>query len=137
MKLDDRPLLELLAQRSERFANLEQTVARAVPLIEAEFAPFEKYCGKVAVTFVSGSKTTITAAWRYRLPCRSTMAIKANLELHPQGWIMNGNQRSVNVWPLSPEAVAAAFVQVNETVAEAAFEAVVLGEGWRLRHILQ
>ena len=137
MKLDDRPLLELLAQRSERFANLEQTVAHAVPLIEAEFAPFENYCGKVAVTFVSGSKTTITAAWRSRLPCRSKMAIKANLELHPQGWIMNGNQRSVNVWPLSPEAVAEAFVTVNQTVAEAAFEAVVLGEGWRLRHILQ
>ena len=38
---------------------------------------------------------------------------------------------------ISPEAVAAAFVQVNETVAEAAFEAVVLGEGWRMRHILQ
>jgi len=50
---------------------------------------------------------------------------------------MKGNQRSVNVLPLSPEAVAAAFVQVNETVAEAAFEAVVLGEGWRLRHFLQ
>lgn len=137
MKLDDRPLLELLAQRSERFANLEQAVARAVPLIETEFAPFENYCGKVAVTFASGSKTTITAAWRYRLPCGSKMAIKANLELHPQGWIMKGNQRSVNVLPLSPEAVAAAFVQVNETVAEAAFEAVVLGEGWRLRHFLQ
>ncbi|MFM7654378.1 MAG: hypothetical protein ACKO56_03170 [Paracoccaceae bacterium] len=112
-------------------------MARVVPLIEAEFAPFEKHCGKVAVSLVSGSKTTITAAWRYRLPCGSKMAIKANLELHPQGWIMNGNQRSVNVWPLSPEAVTAAFVRVNEKTAEAAFEAIVLEEPWQLRHIVQ
>ena len=37
----------------------------------------------------------------------------------------------------APDAVAEAFVTVNQTVAEAAFEAIVLGEGWRLRHILQ
>ena len=42
-----------------------------------------------------------------------------------------------SVMVCSPEAVAAAFLHVNQTVAEAAFEAVVLGEGWQLRQILQ
>jgi hypothetical protein len=137
MKLDDKPLLAVLAERAERITSLKQMADGACALIATELEPFEKYCGKVAVTFLSGSKTTITAAWRYRLPCGTKLAIEAKLELHPQGWVMNGNQRSVNVWPLSREAVAEAFVTVNQTVAEAAFEAVVLGEGWRLRHILQ
>lgn len=137
MKLDDRPLLELLAQRSECFANLEQTVVRAVPLIEAEFAPFEKYCGKVAVSFLSGSKTTITAAWRYRLPCGSRLSLSARLEHQAQGWMVIGKRLAVQVATLSPEAVSAAFVRVNEMTAEAAFEAIVLEEPWQLRHILQ
>jgi hypothetical protein len=137
MKLDDRPLLELLAQRSECFANLEQTVVRAVPLIEAEFAPFEKYCGKVAVSFLSGSKTTITAAWRYRLPCGSRLSLSARLEHQAQGWMVIGKRLAVQVATLSPEAVSAAFVRVNEKTAEAAFEAIVLEEPWQLRHILQ
>ena len=137
MKLDDKPLRSLLAERDERLASLEQVADRACALIAAELAPFEKYCGKVAIAFTSGPKTRITAHWPYRAPCGTKLAFTACLEHHALGWIMVSGRRGTTVKLLSPEGIAAAFIQVIEKAAEAAFEAVVLGEGWRLRHILQ
>jgi hypothetical protein len=137
MKLDDKPLLAVLAERGERITSLERMADRACALIATDLEPFEKYCGKVVVSFLSGSKTTITAAWRYRLPCGTKLSLSALLEHQMQGWMMIGKRLAVPVATLSPEAVSAAFVRVNEKTAEAAFEAIVLEEPWQLRHILQ
>ncbi len=137
MKLDDKPLLELLAIREKRIASLEELGRCACVLINPELAPFEKYCGKVAFAVQAGQKVAITASWQYRAPCGKKLALKATLERQRDGWMMVGKRLAVPVAALSPGAVAEAFITVNQTVAEAVFEAVVLGEGWRLRHILQ
>jgi hypothetical protein len=137
MKLDDKPLLELLAVREKRIASLGELGRRACVLINTELAPFEKYCGKAAFAVQAGQKVAITASWQYRAPCGTTLALKATLERQRDGWMMIGKRLAVPVAALSPEAVSAAFVRVNEKTAEAAFEAIVLEEPWQLRHILQ
>ena len=137
MKLDDRPLLDIFAQRSERIEELKQALAMAVPLIKMEFEPFEKYCGKTEVSYSVSPITQLTVSWRWQAPDGTKLCFSATLRDRGKSWVMNGKQRSINLASVSEEALAKAFVELNVEKAEAAFEAVVLDEPWQIPTLLR
>jgi|LauGreDrversion4_2_1035121.scaffolds.fasta_scaffold391778_2 hypothetical protein len=129
MILDDKPLLTQLAKERSLIATMEQAAEQACALIARELEPFEKYIGPVTVTVgPTKAETFVTAAWRYRLPNGAWMAIIAKLELDDYGWTIRSKHfrsLSQSIRPLTSDSLAAAFLKVNGTVAEQAFEAIV------------
>lgn len=117
-------------------------IERACVLIAAEFAPFEKYCGKVSVGYrfenATGTTVAIGARWAYKAPDGTRLGFTARLREHPHGWEMwRDTHRHLTVPALRPENVAETFIRLHGRQAEAAFEAIVLEEPWQLRQILQ
>lgn len=139
MLLDDRPILarKLAAQKqSDALLDLCQ---RACPGIAAQFAPFEKYCGAVNVfaALTSHDSAQITAGFSYRQPHGPRLAFTVTVRRRGDDLVLVDRRGSAPIAVPEPSCIALEFLDSVERQAEAAFEAVVLDEPWRLRQIFR
>lgn len=137
MYLDDAPILARKMAAQRRSDALMDLCFRACPAIAEQFQPFEKYCGPVdvSVTLTSHESAQITAGFRYRQPHGPRLAFTATVRRHGDDLVLVDRRGSAPIAVPEPGCIALAFLDAVAAQAERAFEAIVLGEPWRLRHI--
>jgi len=137
MYLDDAPILARKMAAQRRSDALRDLCLRACPAIAEQFQPFEKYCGPVdvSVTLTSHDSAQITAGFRYRQPHGPTLAFTATVRRRGDDLVLVDRRGSAPIAVPEPGCIALAFLDAVAAQAERAFEAIVLGEPWRLRHI--
>ena len=137
MYLDDGPILARKMAAQKRSDALMDLCFRACPAIAEQFQPFEKYCGPVdvSVTLTSHDSAQITAGFRYRQPHGPRLAFTATVRRHGDDLVLVDRGGSAPIAVPEPSWIALAFLDAVAAQAERAFEAIVLGEPWRLRQI--
>lgn len=137
MKLDDAPILERKRQRERTIKNqLEMSIA-AGPLVMEQFEPFEKYIGKPEWC-VGTEGLHLMLIYPAKTAGGNRICFSANLRFPVAGRAaVSSSKLMVYLDGNSPEGIAEAFVACLTTIAEEAFEAIVLDETWRLERILR
>lgn len=137
MYLDDAPILARKMATQKQSEALHDLCLRACPAIAEQFQPFETYCGPVdvSVTLTSHDSAQITAGFRYRQPHGPRLAFTATVRRHGDDLVLVDRRGSAPIAVPEPVWIVLAFRDAVAAQAERAFEAIVLDEPWRLRHI--
>jgi len=136
MKLDDAAILERERSRSQLTSRGLSLVQKALPMIEREFAPFEKYCGVPQTElYVKDDRVWFSIAFQSTLIPNQAIKFEASLEMHKDDWAMmfflplNASREDDEIlYDPYPEQVCRKFVISHAARAEAAFEAIVLND---------
>lgn len=137
MYLDDAPILARKLAVQKRSDALLDLCLRACPSIAEQFRPFEKYCGAVNVyaSLVSPDSARLTAFFSYCSPDGTRLRFAATVRRRGDDLVLVDRRGSAPIAIQEPGCIALEFLDAIGPQAEAAFEAVVLGETWRLRQI--
>lgn len=136
MKLDDAAILERESSRSYLTSCGLSLVQKALPMIEREFAPFEKYCGAPQTElYVKGDRVWFSIAFQTTLIPNQAIKFEASLEMGKEDWAdlffvpLNATREDYEILHSPyPDYVCRKFVISHAARAEAAFEAIVLND---------
>jgi hypothetical protein len=139
MKLNETALLarkqDLAKSRAELLALCEDAGA----IVLEQFAPFKKYAGSPTwrvsgAAYDASFMVRLELAFPYRDGRGATLRFSASLMARSGSSTLYTGTRAYPV-SLIDEAIAAVFIESQARLAERAFEAIVLGEPWRLERI--
>ena len=136
MKLDDAAILERERSRSQLTSRGLSLVQKALPMIEREFAPFEKFCGVPQTELrVKDELVWFSIAFQSTLIRNQVIKFEASLEMHTDDWAemffvpLDATREDYEMLPFTyPADVCRKFVISHAPRAEAAFEAIVLND---------
>jgi hypothetical protein len=139
MFLDDEPILARKLEAKKQSDALVDLCQRACPAIAAPLGAFEKYCGPVHVytTLISPDSVRLTAGFSYNMPSGEKMRFTATVGRRRDDLVLIDRRGSAPIPVPEPGYVALAFLESITPQAEAAFEAIVLDEPWRLMRLLR
>lgn len=139
MLLDDGPILARKLEAKKQSDALVDLCQRACPAIAAQLRAFEKYCGPAHVytTLISPDSVRLTAGLSYSMPNGVNLRFTATVGRRGDDLILIDRRGGAPIPVLEPGCVALEFLESITPLAEAAFEAIVLDEPWRLMHIFR
>ncbi len=139
MFLDDGPILARKLEAKKRSDALVDLCQRACPAIAAQLGAFEKYCGPAHLytSLTSPDTVRLTAGFSYALPNGVNMRFTATVGRRGDDLVLIDRRGSAPIPAPKPGCIASEFLEAITPQAEAAFEAIVLDEPWRLMHIFR